>query len=80
MPDNNPNMLVCHFVYCKHCYYGKLPENYDPCNECLAVSGRENSRRPINYKKWDKKSKRPTAPQIEKPRIKHVDKITIEDW
>lgn len=36
--------------YCKKCEHEKLPEDKDPCYECLKIGFREDSRRPQYFK------------------------------
>lgn len=35
--------------YCKLCQHKDLPEQMEPCNECLETGAREGSVKPINY-------------------------------
>lgn len=35
--------------YCKHCKNKKMSENDDICNECLTISARENTHKPVNF-------------------------------
>lgn len=35
--------------YCSRCYYKDKDENEKPCYECLKVSAKENSRKPIKF-------------------------------
>ena len=41
-------------TYCKTCAYEKTDEAEKPCDECVGVPARENSRKPVN---WKEKSK-----------------------
>ena len=36
--------------YCPECKYQELPEEKDPCDECLASPTNEFSHKPINFK------------------------------
>ena len=36
-------------TYCKTCKYEKTDEGEDPCNDCLAVPARENTRKPERW-------------------------------
>ena len=36
--------------WCKKCKYSDQSATKDPCNDCLAVGGREGTEKPINYK------------------------------
>lgn len=36
--------------YCKKCEHEKLPEDKNPCYECLKIGFREDSRRPQYFK------------------------------
>lgn len=42
--------IVDFHEWCKSCIYKSLPENEDPCWECLTETTNEDSRRPVNYK------------------------------
>ncbi len=78
MSDTSEFMKEVKFEkFCNRCYYGRLPEFYDPCNTCLDDGAREGTCVPTNFKKWDKKSKRPTA--VKKPAPKPMGKIEVED-
>lgn len=48
-----------HFVefdkFCETCAYRKRDGAEEPCNECLRVPARKNSRKPVNWKEKDKK-------------------------
>lgn len=47
-------------LYCSKCKHYNSSDADDPCDYCLSVSARENSRRPIKYeenKKTVKKTK-----------------------
>mgnify|MGYP007101829091 CR=1 FL=1 len=35
--------------YCKDCTYEKKKETKDPCNECLAICARKDSRKPLYF-------------------------------
>lgn len=49
--DEVENMHIVEFdMYCPACKNYKTKETEDPCNLCLTVSARENSRKPI---KWE---------------------------
>ncbi len=39
-------------IYCKTCKYAKLPEYYDPCNECLESGMNEETEKPVY---WEEK-------------------------
>ena len=41
--------------YCSSCEYFKSNEALDPCHECLNNPTNQNSRKPVNYKKAEKK-------------------------
>ena len=50
----NPAMKIVSFdTYCKTCVWRKQSEvdPKKPCDECLNVPARQNSHKPINYKK-----------------------------
>ncbi len=36
-------------TYCKTCKYEKTDEGEDPCNDCLSVPARENTRKPERW-------------------------------
>lgn len=40
--------------YCNTCKHKNVPQEKDPCHECLANPGNEDSRKPI---KWEEKEK-----------------------
>lgn len=37
-------------IYCATCGHKDIPEEKDPCHECLAFPSNINSRKPVNYK------------------------------
>lgn len=39
-------------LYCENCRYDTTPETEDPCNKCLAMPVREDSKRPDRF--WAK--------------------------
>lgn len=43
--------LVDFDKYCEKCEYSDRDGTQHPCNSCLTVPARENSHKPINYKK-----------------------------
>lgn len=49
--DDIENMHIVEFdMYCPTCKYKKTKETDDPCNLCLTITVRENSRKP---EKWE---------------------------
>lgn len=36
--------------YCYHCKHWKVNENGEPCDECLANPGNEDSHKPVFFK------------------------------
>lgn len=44
-------------LYCSKCKHYDSSDADDPCDYCLSVPARENSRRPINYEENKKKVK-----------------------
>lgn len=43
-------MKLVDFSYCGSCKHKDLKETEDPCNECLAIGGRDDgSRKPMRY-------------------------------
>jgi hypothetical protein len=42
--------IVKYDEYCDKCKHKDIPEDEDPCNECLTEPVNEDSRKPINYK------------------------------
>ena len=46
--------LVEYEVYCASCEHAESDPAEDPCDECLGVPARENTRKPINYKEKEK--------------------------
>lgn len=36
-------------TYCDKCKHKDAKEEKDPCNECLATPGNEDSRKPVNF-------------------------------
>lgn len=36
-------------IYCKTCKHWELPDEEDPCNECLAIPANNNSHKPVCY-------------------------------
>ena len=47
--------------YCKTCKYEKIPQEKDPCNECLAEPINLYSHKPVKYEDKDQLTK-DTAP------------------
>lgn len=48
MFDNN--MKEVKFVlYCGKCKHAKLKESEEPCNECLGVTARQYTRKPLRF-------------------------------
>lgn len=47
------------FRMCKTCQHRNVPQDEDPCNECLYTPARdgEESHTPINYKPMDERAK-----------------------
>ena len=47
------------FRMCKTCQHRNVPQDEDPCNECLYTPARdgEESHTPINYKPMDEENK-----------------------
>ena len=37
-------------IYCNRCKYKDLPENEDPCWDCLTETVNENSKKPVYFK------------------------------
>lgn len=35
--------------YCKKCKYGLIPENQEPCSECLEEPINQHSHKPVKY-------------------------------
>lgn len=44
--------------WCPKCIHFDKPENEEPCWECLTNATNEDSHRPINFKKANKKEKK----------------------
>ena len=47
--DNETTMFVDFEKYCPLCVNKKKDEKFDPCNDCLAVGARPNSKRPAYF-------------------------------
>lgn len=45
--------LVEFYKYCSTCKHADLPEEDDPCNECLTIPARESSHKPEKYEEKD---------------------------
>ena len=37
--------------YCQKCRYMKIPQDKQPCAECLETPARENTERPVKFQK-----------------------------
>lgn len=37
--------------YCGRCKFKKVPENQEPCEECLSTPGRQDSHKPLKFEK-----------------------------
>ncbi|MDT3386451.1 MAG: hypothetical protein LIR46_01585 [Bacteroidota bacterium] len=48
--DNSNTKFVAFDKYCDKCEFHDKDPAHDPCNDCLAVGGREGTDVPINYK------------------------------
>ena len=48
-------MLVRFDVYCRNCQHKDVPEEKDPCDMCLAVPAREETKKPLCYEEKEKK-------------------------
>lgn len=46
-PRNQKEALF--YWYCPQCKHKTVPEEEDPCNECLTYPSNENSHKPKNY-------------------------------
>lgn len=55
---NNNVKFVDYFRYCASCEHWNKPECEDPCDECLTLPAREDSRKPEYYKKASDRSDR----------------------
>ena len=55
--------LVDYHKYCLRCKHRRVKETDEPCNECLTVSARENSHKPIGFVKGGRENvrKRPAG-------------------
>ena len=52
----NYKMKVVFFdKYCKNCKHNDIPQDADPCNECLTIAGREFSHKPEYFEEKNKK-------------------------
>ena len=53
-------MKLVDFSYCSSCKYKDLKETEEPCNDCLAIGGRDDgSRKPMRYEfKEEEKSQK----------------------
>ena len=52
MLEQNNNMKEVYFSeYCKTCINFDKKEDEDPCHDCLNEPARENSHKPLHYKK-----------------------------
>lgn len=49
------NKIVNFDIYCKTCKHKGVLETEDPCNECLTNPANEDSHKPVNYEKEEKK-------------------------
>lgn len=55
---NLSKMKIVEFeLYCSKCKHYNSSDADDPCDYCLSVPARENSRRPIKYEENKKKVK-----------------------
>ena len=44
------NMKEVHYIdYCHACEYSEIPVENDPCDECLTISARKHSHKPVNF-------------------------------
>ena len=41
--------------FCNKCTHEKVDENKEPCSECIAVSGREYSHKPLYFESKEQK-------------------------
>lgn len=51
MPDEQAMKIVNFGEYCPKCKYRDLPEEEEPCSECLEESTNLYSHKPVNFKK-----------------------------
>lgn len=54
----NTEKIVKFEDYCGSCEYFDTDDRFDPCHECLNNPTNQNSRKPVNYKKSEKKDKK----------------------
>lgn len=47
---------VYYHKYCKTCKHEKLPEDVDPCHDCLNNPVNVYSHRPVNYEQAERKN------------------------
>lgn len=45
--------LVNFYQYCKECKYKDIPENDDPCEDCLTNPVNEDSHKPVFFEEKD---------------------------
>lgn len=53
----NINKIVKFEDYCGDCEYFDTDERFDPCHECLNNPSNINSRKPVKFKKKEKREK-----------------------
>lgn len=54
---DNIEIMVEFMKYCETCKHNKLPEHYDPCNDCLDSPVNMNSMKPVYYEEDPEKIK-----------------------
>ena len=49
----NTEMIVDFETYCKSCKYKDVPEQWDPCNDCMSFPTNQESEKPVCYEAKD---------------------------
>lgn len=69
---------VWFWMYCKHCKHDPVPDENEPCNECLYNPSNEDSHKPVNYI-WDGKGEEPICDSTDERKIWHDNGEVVAD-